>query len=304
MNSMTTKIALLGANGQVGSELCAVLSQHPQWEVVPLIRAELDITDADAVKRVLSQIAPDIVVNATAYTQVDQAEIEPDIAYAVNTLGPHFLAQYTQSANALLLHISTDYVFAGEQAIPYCETDIPAPVSQYGLTKLQGESLIEQTCEQYIILRTAWVFGKTGNNFVKTMLRLAQSHDAISVVNDQVGTPTYAHDIALTIQIILQHYQDHQLLSKHDTSVSGIYHFSGSPAVSWYEFCESIFARCPAYSLPVPQLNSITTAQYPTPAQRPAYSLLANDKISRIFAIKPSDWQLGLDQLLQDLTCK
>lgn len=294
---MTNKIALLGANGQIGTELLDVLSQNPEWEVVALTRAELDITDAQAIERVLSSIAPDIVVNATAYTQVDKAESEPELAYAINALGPKYLAQYTQSKNALLFHISTDYVFSGGQSTPYSETDTPEPISHYGLTKWQGERFIQTTCSQYMILRTAWVFGKSGNNFVKTMLRLAQSHAEISVVNDQIGTPTYACDIAKAIEIMLSGYL-------RDNSLSGVYHFSGVPAVSWCEFAEALFQRCPAYSLPVPKINAISTAQYPTPAHRPAFSLLSNDKITRVFAVTPSQWQLGLDRFLQDLTCK
>jgi|SaaInl5LU_22_DNA_1037371.scaffolds.fasta_scaffold09013_3 dTDP-4-dehydrorhamnose reductase len=302
MNNMTFKIALLGANGQVGSELLAVLSQYPEWEVVALTRAELDITDADAVKRVLSSIAPDIVVNAIAYTQVDKAESEAELAYSVNALGPKYLAEYTHSKNALLLHISTDYVFSGEQSTPYLETDSPDPVSQYGLTKLQGERFIQATCTYYMILRTAWVFGQTGNNFVKTMLRLAHSHPEISVVNDQMGTPTYAHDIALAIHVMLKRYINEY--SPNDRSLSGIYHFTGSPALSWFEFAEAIFHRYAKKSLPTPIINPISTAQYPTPAKRPAYSLLSNNKIQQVFDIMPSQWQLGLNQLLQDLTCK
>lgn len=297
MNNMTSKVALLGANGQVGTELLDVLSQNPEWEVVALTRAELDITDPNVVKRVLSSIAPDIVVNATAYTQVDKAESEPELAYAVNALGPKYLAQYTQSISALLFHISTDYVFSGKQSTPYSETDTPDPVSQYGLTKLQGERFIQASCNQYMILRTAWVFGKTGNNFVKTMLRLAQSHAEISVVNDQIGTPTYAHDIAVAIATMLSDYI-------RDNSLSGVYHYSGMLAVTWYEFAQTIFQRNSDDALPVTKVNAISTLQYPTPAQRPAFSLLSNDKIMRVFAVTPSQWQVGLDQLLQELSCK
>lgn len=294
---MTSKVALLGANGQVGTELLAVLSRNTEWEVVALTRAELDITDPNAINRVLSSISPDIVVNATAYTQVDKAESEPELAYAVNALGPRYLAQYTQSTSALLFHISTDYVFSGKQSTPYTEDDTPDPVNQYGLTKLQGERFIQASCSQYMILRTAWVFGKTGNNFVKTMLKLAQSHAEISVVNDQIGIPTYAHDIAVAIATMLSRYL-------RDNSLSGVYHYSGTPKVTWYEFAQTIFQRNPEYALPVTQVNAISTLQYPTPAQRPAFSLLSNDKIMRVFAVTPSQWQVGLDQLLQELSCK
>ncbi|WP_286049661.1 dTDP-4-dehydrorhamnose reductase [Rheinheimera sp. KL1] len=241
----------------------------------------------------LLAFAPDIIINAAAYTAVDKAEQDQESANAINHLGAEYLARIAQKLNAVFIHVSTDYVFDGNSAVPYVETDKPNPQSVYGKTKLDGESAIAQHCTKHIILRTAWVFAEHGNNFVKTMLRLALSRPELGVVADQIGGPTYAGDIADAILNIIS-----QLNSQNEDRW-GVYHFSGEPYVSWHSFAECIFEEAFNQSLLMTQpiLNAITTEQYPTPAKRPAYSMLDCQKIHVAFNIEPSNWRAALNNL-------
>jgi len=289
------RILITGAQGQVGHEL--MQSAPSGWQVHGLGSSELDISDAEQVTAVVQNLQPLLIINAAAYTAVDKAESDSQRAYAVNHLGAENLAKAAQSLDCPLLHISTDYVFSGEHAQAYTEQDAPAPNSVYGESKWLGEQAINTLCTQHIILRTSWVFGLHGNNFVKTMLRLAQERDALSIVSDQVGGPTSARSIAQALWQIAQHYENNGSCNW------GTYHFSGAPTCSWYEFATEIFTQATRLQLidKAPMLSPINTSDYPTPAQRPAYSVLDNTKISQCFNIAQSDWKHELKLMLSAL---
>lgn len=278
---------ITGANGQIGSQLVAQL--QGKAKVFATNRDRLDITDHQAVLQTVREFRPDVIINAAAHTAVDKAESEPDLAHAINCLGAENLAIAAQEVDAMILHISTDYVFDGQGDMPYQEIDPVAPQSVYGKTKLAGERAVQAACARHIILRTAWVFNEHGNNFVKTMIRLGKQRDILGVVADQFGSPTYAGDIAAALIAIAE-----QLLQGNEQF--GVYHFSGSPYVSWHGFAKEIFAQAVAQKilLNAPIVNAITTAAYPTPAVRPANSRLDCGKIQAAFGIQPSDWQRAL----------
>ncbi|MBO1895833.1 dTDP-4-dehydrorhamnose reductase [Shewanella sp. BF02_Schw] len=283
------KILITGKNGQVGSCLVDQLSIMPDVTLLALDRVQLDITDATQVNKVVAEFNPNIIINAAAYTAVDKAEQESELAYSINRDGPHNLAVAANEINATIIHISTDYVFAGDSLEPYAESDKTNPQGEYGRSKRAGEQAVERACSRHIILRTAWVFGEHGNNFVKTMLRLAKTRDTLGVVADQSGGPTYAGDIATAIVTISK-----QIVN--GNQAYGIYHFSGFPHVSWHVFAEKIFEIALEQNVLVQpiQANPITTLDYPTPAKRPANSRLNCDKIHNTFGIKQSDWQAAL----------
>lgn len=285
------KVVVTGANGQLGHQLVQKLQN--QVHLAAFDRASLNITDDTHLQNVLNVFAPDVIINAAAYTAVDKAELEPALAAAVNTKASAELAKIARSLDAVLIHVSTDYVFDGLQDKPYDETDNTNPQSTYGATKLAGELAIIENCKKHIILRTAWVFAEHGHNFVKTMLRLAQNRSELGVVADQLGGPTYAGDIANAIIRIIS-----QLHIENETRY-GIYHFSGMPYVSWHQFASQIFTEALAQHVidKAPIVNAISTAQYPTPARRPAFSTLDCSKIQRNFGIFPSDWQAALKDL-------
>ncbi len=285
------KVAVTGANGQLGYQLAKKLAD--KVTLLALDRATLDIANSAKVVETLSAFAPDVIINAAAYTAVDKAEQEPELAKAINETGPENLAKVAATLGAVLIHVSTDYVFDGSSDKSYVETDATNPQSMYGLTKLNGEQAIAKNCAKHIILRTAWVFAEHGNNFVKTMLRLAQSKPELGVVADQIGGPTYAGDIAEAIISIVT-----QLKTENEQRF-GIYHYSGTPYVSWHQFAVSIFDQALQQQLitHAPKVNAITTAQYPTPAKRPAFSMLNCSKIHQSFAILPSNWQAALNNL-------
>ena len=285
------KVALTGANGQLGYKLAKKLAD--KVNLLALDKSALDIANNAQVEKTLLAFAPDVIINAAAYTAVDKAEQEPELAKAINETGPENLAKVAAKLDAVLIHVSTDYVFDGHSDKPYVETDATNPQSMYGLTKLSGEQAIVQYCAKHIILRTAWVFAEYGNNFVKTMLRLAQSRPELGVVADQIGGPTYAGDIADAILSIVSQ------LNPDNEQRFGVYHFSGFPYVSWHQFACHIFEQAVTQKLidKAPQVNAITTAQYPTPAKRPAFSMLNCDKVQQTFSITPSNWQIALNNL-------
>ncbi|MGR6503014.1 dTDP-4-dehydrorhamnose reductase [Shewanella sp. Koi 1] len=286
------KILITGSNGQVGSCLVKILNQMPEIEFLAVDRDQLDITDLDAVNKLVNEFKPDTIINAAAHTAVDKAELEVELSYAINRDGPQFLAQAANCVGAIMLHISTDYVFAGDKVGEYVETDAVAPQGIYGQTKLAGELAVAAACPRHIILRTAWVFCETGNNFVKTMLRLAQTRDELGVVADQFGGPTYAGDIANALILMAK------ALHMGNTNY-GIYHFAGLPHVSWHQFAMEIFAKAKEQDVLNKDIlvNGITSEQYPTPAKRPANSKLDCRMIDQVFCIKPSDWQAALNNL-------
>lgn len=287
------RVLITGCHGQVGTCLTEQLNQDENTTILALDREHLDITNQDSVNAVVSEFQPTIIINAAAHTAVDKAEEEVDLSYAINRDGPKYLAQAAQTIDAVILHISTDYVFEGNKVGDYIETDTTNPQGVYGESKLAGEIAVAQSCEKHIILRTAWVFGESGNNFVKTMLRLGQTRDALNIVGDQFGGPTFAGDIASTlIQIAKRITQGSEV-------EYGVYHYSGLPHVSWFDFADAIFDVAVKKKVleSKPTLTSITTDQYPTPAKRPSNSRLSNDKIMASFSIEASDWKAALNNI-------
>lgn len=285
------KVAVTGANGQLGHKLVKYL--EGKVTLMAYDKLALNIADKEQVYKKLTAFAPDIIINAAAYTAVDRAELEPDLAADINQFGAEHLAQTAQKLGAVLVHVSTDYVFDGTNEAAYEETDATNPQGIYGLTKLAGEHSIIRYATKHIILRTAWVFCEHGNNFVKTMLRLAQSKQEFGVVSDQRGGPTYAGDIADAIISIIS-----QIDSSNEHRW-GIYHYSGAPYVTWHQFAKQIFEKADQQNLIsiMPIVNAISTSQYPTLAKRPAFSMLNCEKIERTFGIKSSNWNDALDNL-------
>lgn len=284
------KILITGANGQVGYCLQQSLNKTSH-QFIALTKEQLDISNVDAVNQLVNEIKPQIIINAAAYTAVDKAESDIEKAFNINRDGPANLAQAAKNNHAVIFHISTDYVFAGDKETPYNEDDLTDPQGIYGKSKLEGEQAVIKNNEKHIILRTAWVFGEHGNNFVKTMIRLGKIKKELGVVADQFGGPTYAGDIADALVDVANIY------SREGKLAWGIYHFAGEPHVNWYEFASLIFDKADvANILPdgKPLVKAIATADYPTPAKRPHNSRLNCQKISQAFNIKPSKWQSAL----------
>lgn len=289
---MTVKLLLTGYKGQVGHCLLKQ-AQALGWSVLAVDRDELDITDKSAVFAKTEAFAPHVIINAAAHTAVDRAETDVENSYAINRDGAAFLAQAATEVGAVMLHISTDYVFAGDKEGLYVESDPVDPQGVYGSSKLAGELAVAEYCPQHLILRTAWVFGEHGNNFVKTMLRLGRQRDSLGVVADQCGGPTYAGDIATALLTMAE-----QAL-RADFSDWGTYHFAGEPHVSWHGFASAIFDAGMVQGLLEhrPLVSPIATADYPTPAKRPANSRLDCSRIHSVFGIMPSNWQAALSDL-------
>jgi dTDP-4-dehydrorhamnose reductase len=282
------KILITGAKGQVGSEL-VLEAEKRGHDVHGFTSSELDITNSQIVNDTISLIKPSVVFNAAAYTAVDKAEEEKEQAYAVNELGVKNLAEICKKLNILLLHISTDYVFDGDKKEPYVETDFPNPTSIYGASKLAGEIALQNTWEKHIILRVSWVFGEQGNNFVKTMLRLAKDRNELSVVDDQFGGPTSAIDIA---KVLLD-------LAIDDKKDFGLYHLESNPNVSWHGFAQKIFEEAKVRGLikNIPLVNAINSSQFATPVKRPANSKLASTK-----GLSAVTWTDALSQMLKEIS--
>ncbi|MES9884230.1 MAG: dTDP-4-dehydrorhamnose reductase [Sedimenticola sp.] len=289
------KIMITGSNGQVGYEL-NVRAQAMEFDVIAVDCDQLDITQRDAVNSFILRHSPDLVINAAAYTAVDKAEEEKATAFSVNRDGPLHLANACAEKGIPLLHISTDYVFDGTKKAPYTESDRPNPQSVYGQSKLEGDLAVASALEQQITLRVAWVFGSTGNNFVRTMLRLGEERGELGVVADQYGGPTYAGDIAETLLMLAS------MIDRGEEVQWGIYHYIGSPATSWHGFAEEIFKQAVSHGLleKAPKVNRITTEEYPTPAMRPKNSVLDSQRINQIFGFEQPDWCQGLDAVLTE----
>lgn len=289
------RVLITGAHGQVGHELMRLVPEG--FEAIGMGSAELDIADAAQVAAVVERVQPQLIINAAAYTAVDKAESEPERAYAVNRDGVVYLAAAAERLGVPLLHISTDYVFAGDATTPYGEQDATAPTGVYGASKLAGELALVEGCSRYMILRTSWVFGVHGNNFVKTMLRLGRERDELSVVADQQGCPTSAASIARALWTLVQQYRDSGALQW------GLYHYSGMPACSWHGFAQEIFAQAHGLGmLPrVPAVHGISTAQYPTPAKRPSWSVMDCSRLQQAQQITPADWRYELRAVLLEL---
>ena len=295
------KILLTGVNGQVGHALQQKLSNH---QVFALNRDQLDLSDKDAIRRVVQTIQPDLIINPAAYTAVDKAESEPDLAYAINAIAPQVLAEEAAKFNAALIHFSTDYVYDGSKIENYVETDAVNPLSVYGKSKLAGELAINAVGLPHLILRTSWVYGAYGKNFLKTIIRLASERDSLRIVADQFGAPTSSESISDAVIELLNSWQPLEL------SQTGIYHFTNQGKTSWHGFSSEIvseYNRLAAIKnlqmlkANVENIEPITTADYPTPAARPANSTLSNQKLKQVFNVSLPSWQQGLQQVMQSL---
>lgn len=295
----TLRILLLGAQGQVGQELQKTLPMI--GELIAVGKETVNLAVTEQLREVIEPIQPEIIVNAAAYTAVDQAESDTELAHDVNQNAPTVLAEISKELGALLVHISTDYVFDGTQSHPYTESDSPNPQSVYGHSKWLGEEGIRQTWNNHIILRTAWVYGTHGKgNFVKTMLRLGAERPEVRVVEDQIGSPTWAKDIGDAIASLIQHWSNSDPATQ--AEVCGTYHFTNRGVASWYDFAIAIFTEAKALGIPlqIERVIPITTPEYPLPAPRPAYSVLSNCKITPILGKPAPHWRQSLHQMLQE----
>jgi dTDP-4-dehydrorhamnose reductase len=289
-------ILLTGINGQVGH---ALLPQLSDYNVVGLDRQALDLSNTDAIRRVIRQMKPDLIINAAAYTAVDKAESQVDLAYAINTTAPQVMAEEAAELGCALIHFSTDYVYDGRKNAAYVETDNVNPLSIYGKSKLAGEEAIQAVGLPHLILRTSWVYGAYGKNFLNTIIRLASDREQLSIVADQIGAPTSSMGIASAVAELVKHW---------DAKQNGVYHLSNGGNTSWHGFASEIVRQYIemgiAPGLKVKEIKPITTAEYPTPALRPANSCLDNSQLLQRFGIALPLWEVGLHQELERLSLK
>ncbi len=300
---MYQKILLTGVNGQVGHALQKAFSQNPALAniVVSLDRNQLDLTDQDVIRRAVETVQPDLIINPAAYTAVDKAESEPELAHAINATAPQVLAEEASRVGARFIHFSTDYVYAGNKIGAYVEADATQPLSVYGKSKLAGEEAIRAAGVEHLIFRTSWVYGAYGKNFMKTILRLAGEREELRIVADQVGAPTSSTSIAHAVLSVIANWQ---------SGVAGTYHLVNAGQTSWHGFAMAIVEEYNriqmAYGLPLlkaspDRILAITTQEYPTPAVRPANSVLDCSKLARDFAVTLPDWHAALIAELQAL---
>lgn len=278
------KILVTGKNGQLGSELQDLQAKYPQYKMVFVDREEMDLSNLSQIEQVLETEKPNLIISGGAYTAVDKAETDVDLCDAVNHLAVKTLGTWAAINNAKIIHISTDYVFDGTSEVPLKETDTPDPINVYGLTKLKGEEALVASGAAYVIIRTAWVYSTYGANFVKTMMRLMSEREEIGVVADQVGTPTYARDLA---QVIMK-------VAEADVFVEGVYHFSNEGKISWHEFATAV-KEIKGYT---PTINAIGSEAFPTPAKRPKFSLLDKTKIKEVYHVNVPNWKDSLKEML------
>lgn len=306
---MTPRILLTGIHGQVGRDLQDFLPRL--GEVVSLDRQQLDLSHPDEIRSVVRKVRPILIVNAAAYTAVDQAEKEESLARAINAEAPAILAAEAKRIGAALIHYSTDYVFDGSKNSPYEETDPTDPINVYGQTKLAGEQAIRDSGAHHLIFRTAWVYSTRGQNFLLTILRLATERERLRIVRDQIGAPTWSREIASATTQVLQRAFDRAGNTSAWAELSGTYHVTAGGETSWFEFAKAILEEATKQAAsPAPWFASatkgrpllvrdvipITTAEYPTPARRPAYSVLSNRRITSAFGIELADWRAQLGQ--------
>ena len=298
---MFKKILITGVNGQVGHALKHVLATDANFRVISLDRSQLDLTDAEAIRRVVQAHKPDLIINPAAYTAVDKAESEPELAYAINAAAPRVLAEEAANIGASLIHFSTDYVYSGNKLDPYVETDATHPISVYGQSKLAGEMAISAVGLPHLILRTSWVYGAYGNNFLKTILRLATEREELRIVADQMGAPTSSQNIAQTVMAILPQWE---------ATTNGVYHLVNSGFTSWHGFALAIvdeYRRVkvergwPLLKTLPANIKAITTQEFPTLAVRPANSILDCTKLATDFSLQLPNWRLALIEEIKAL---
>ncbi|MGB8339043.1 MAG: dTDP-4-dehydrorhamnose reductase [Burkholderiales bacterium] len=293
------RILLTGVTGQVGHHLKPALEARG-WKVIAPTRDTLDLADPDSIVRMMQEIKPDLLINPAAYTAVDKAESEPELAMAINGIAPGILAEHAKKLGIPLIHYSTDYVFDGTkraangELIAYSEDDIPNPVNIYGKTKLAGEQAIQAGGCQYLILRTSWVYSMHGKNFLLTMLRLAKERDELKVVDDQWGAPTWAEWIALATSNMINSTESEKLKNQ------GLYNLVNSGTTTWLGFAQEIFTQAKQIGLlsVSPKLNGIATSEYPMPAKRPVNSTLSTSKLTKLLDIREIPWQKSLSRCL------
>ncbi len=289
------RILIVGSAGQLGRELERLFAAV--GPIVAVDRESVDLADPDQTRDLVRRSAPDVILNAAAYTAVDRAESEMALAHAINALAPRVLAEEAAERNALLVHYSTDYVFDGSKLGPWTEDDSPAPLSVYGASKLAGEQNVQNSRARYLIFRTSWVYGPHGSNFLLTMLRLARERDRLSIVDDQVGAPSTSIELARATHAIVTGVLADSFGSPQDWS--GLYHMTCAGSVSWFGFAQAIFARASErLGVKVPELIPIGTKDYPTTAARPRNSVLSNAKLHARFGLELPTWQSALDEVI------
>lgn len=283
---MRLKILLIGANGQLGQYLSDTFKSSSDYELTRLTRNELDLSDIDQIDTSIRATSPNLIINASAYTAVDNAEEQQELAFLINAMVPAAIAKTCADLSIPLIHFSTDYVFSGESDSPYLESDQPNPQGVYGSSKLRGEeAILASHCEAYIF-RTAWVYSQRANNFYKSMLRLATNRSELGIVSDQFGSPTYASSIANGIAIVVD-----KVLDESTSTEAGVYHMTCGGMTNWSGFAKAIFSLEDVDVV----VNEISTSDYPTPAKRPAYSVLDNTKLLRNFGVQLPNWQDALN---------
>jgi len=293
--SLRPRILVTGARGQLGRELLRAFDGRAQ--LIPCDRSTLDQSLPTQIRERVREVVPDIVINTAAYTAVDRAESEPDLARAINAQAPAIFAEEAKRIGALLVHYSTDYVFDGSKPGAWLEDDPTGPLNVYGATKLAGEEAVRSVGGRYLIFRTSWVYGPHGKNFLFTMLRQGRERDSLSVVDDQVGAPTSSIEIADATCTIALGLFEGRFGNASDSS--GVYNMTCTGAVSWCGFARAIFSRAPQLlSGKMPTVNAISTAQYPTPARRPLNSVLSNEKLAARFGVRLASWEAALDAVL------
>jgi dTDP-4-dehydrorhamnose reductase len=285
------RILVVGKNGQVGSEFPRLYRSH---DLILAGRDECDLSREQPIRDLVRQIKPAVIINAAAYTAVDQAETERELCFAINAGAPKVLAQEAARLDALLIHYSTDYVFNGEKTGPYVETDPISPVSVYGASKAAGEAGIAENAGRYLVLRTSWVYGAQGKNFLRTMLRLGGDRSELRVVDDQVGAPTSAAAIATATVSLVE-----QCAASGARFPAGTYHMTAGGSTSWCGFARAIFAV--GILSRAPQVHAIASSEYPTPARRPANSVLSNDKFAQAFGFRLPSWQQQLQEVMSGM---
>jgi dTDP-4-dehydrorhamnose reductase len=290
---MSPTILLIGRIGQVGWELRRTVAAL--GKIIAVDYPEIDLTDGSSIQKWVRETSPRVVINAAAYTAVDKAETEPEKCQLINGVAPGILAEEAKKANALMVHYSTDYIFDGTKGAAYLEDDLPNPLGAYGRSKLAGDRAVQQAGVPHLIFRLCWVYGARGQNFMLTMRRLARERETLRVVNDQVGCPTWSRMIAETTALALK-----QVLNAADCdSVSGTYHLAASGQTTWQGFAQAIVDSIPATEKKCVTVQPITTAEYPLPAKRPAFSVLSCEKLHRTFGLRLPPWEESLKQVLE-----